>query len=313
MSALQIYLFGTVRIVCEDRPVTIQMNPAAQALLVYLLLFRHRTHRRDVLIDLFWGNHDEGRARRCLSTTLWRLRSQLEPAPIPHGPYLATTATGDIGFNTGSDYWLDVAIFEAKVTPVLARPVSAMATADALELEKALQLYTGELLEGYYDDWALRERERLRGLYLKSLGRLLLYYQHLGHYENSLACGQKILDIDPLREEIHREMMRLYLQVGQRALAVQQYETCRRVLAAELKISPMAETQALYAQIVSASGHDPRPAGLLDEQSNLRQALQQLNLATRGFDEAREQLQRAIQIVLHFIDNRDQGSPHRGE
>ena len=222
MSVLHISLFGNIRIVHDDRPAGLQMKPAALALLVYLLLHRHRSHRREVLIGLFWGNHDEERARRCLSTTLWRLRSELEPAPTPHGIYLITTAAGEISFNRECDYWLDVANFEEKIVHGLIHPVATMAVADAQELEEALQLYKGDLLEGFYEEWTLRERERLRALYLKALTRLMLYYQQHGIYERSLVCGQKILDMDPLREEIHRAMMRLYLQSGQQVLAVQQ-------------------------------------------------------------------------------------------
>jgi DNA-binding SARP family transcriptional activator len=131
------------------------------------------------------------------------------------------------------------------------------------------------------------------------------YYRHLGAYEESLAYGQQILSYDPLREEIHRDMIRLYLESGQRALAVRQYERCRETLAAELGIAPMAETQALYAQIVPAAGHHQPQAGPVRESISLEQALRQLRLATKGFDEARKHLQRATQLVEHLTKHRD--------
>ena len=185
------------------------------------------------------------------------------------------------------------------------QPITALGATNVQELEQALQLYTGELLEGFYDDWVLRERERLHLLYLNSLARLMCYYRHHQAYEQGLVCGQQILNHDPLREEIHREMMRLYLENGQRALAVRQYETCREALAAELGIPPMEETQALYAQIVPAADHQWPQFNRVSQPINRQQALRQLRLARQGLDEAREQLQRAIQLVERLTEPQD--------
>ncbi|MFQ5854953.1 MAG: BTAD domain-containing putative transcriptional regulator, partial [Anaerolineae bacterium] len=210
MSILRISLFGDVRIARDDWSSEVRVTRSVQALLAYLLLQRHRVHPREVLAGLFWGDHSENRARSCLSTALWRLRSALEPEGIPRGTYLVRTPAGEIGFNHESDHWLDVAVFEEQAGRVLAQPIDVTESAKVQELENALRLYTGELLEGFYDDWALRERERLRFLYLNSLAHLMHYHKYQGAYEESLAYGQQILQHDPLREEIHREMMRLY-------------------------------------------------------------------------------------------------------
>jgi DNA-binding SARP family transcriptional activator len=229
----------------------------------------------------------------------------LEPPGTTQGTYLATTPSGEVGFNSLSDHWLDVAVFEEPVEQVLKQRAATLTAADVQKVEQALPLYTAELLEGFYDDWALRERERLRLLHLNSLARLMDYYRHHGVYEKSLAYGQQILSHDPLREEIHRDMMRLYLESGQRALAVRQYERCRETLAAELGISPMADTQALYAQIGSAASPHQLQTSSVRESITLEQALRQLRLATKGFDEARERLQRATQLVERLTKRQD--------
>jgi DNA-binding SARP family transcriptional activator len=272
-----------------------------QALLAYLLL-QHRSHSRDALAGLFWGERRQDQARSCLSTTLWRLRGILEPVGVAHGTYLVITSIGEVSFNWASDYQLDVALFEEQVGRGLAQPDDVLTVIKAHELQAAVQLYTGELLEGFYDDWALRERERLRSLYLSSLQRLIEYYQQQGMYAESLACGQLILQTDPLREDIHRALMRLHAAQGERALAMRQYEVCRDLLAGELGIVPLAETQTLYAQIRLVDGS--RPTGVESgEPTNLQQALHQVQVAMHGLDEARERLQRAVQRVEHFAQD----------
>jgi DNA-binding SARP family transcriptional activator len=50
--------------------------------------------------------------------------------------------------------------------------------------------------------------------------------------------------------------MRCYMQLGRRGAAVQQYERCAALLAAELDLEPMPEIQDLYRLIVSTGERD---------------------------------------------------------
>lgn len=302
-GGLRIALFGSVRITLDDHQPGEKVTRTAQTLLAYLLLQRQRSHSRDVLASLLWGDRDEAHAHSCLNTALWRLRGLLEPPGIPRGTYLATTAAGEVGFNPHSRYWLDVAMFEAQVSRVLALPIATVPAADFAALRGALDLYVGDLLDGLYADWVLRERERLRCLYLSGLAYLMDYYQLHAAYAESLVCGQQILRHDPLREEIHRAVMRLYLQTGQRALAIRQYEQCRDTLAAELGILPMEETEALYAGIVlpaTPAEAQPLPAATPPA---LQQTLPQLMLAIHACDQAREQLRLALGVLERLIED----------
>lgn len=298
MSDLRIFLFGNVQIIHADSQTIVKMTRTTQALLGYLLLHRHRPHQRELLAGIFWGDHTDEQARSCLNTALWRFRQVLEPEGIPRGTYLLTTSTNEVSFNPASDHWLDVAIFEEGASQVLAEPIEAMEGTDVHTLEQILQLYRGELLEGFYDDWVLQERERMRRLYLNSLAHLLYYYKHQRNFERSLVCGQRILDQDSLREEIHREMIRLYLDSGQRALAVRQCQACKEILAAELGIPPMEETRVLYKQCIQSPGSQQ---GQTEELTLQKHALQQLRHAMQQFEEARGELQRAIQLIERFI------------
>lgn len=308
MSVLRVRLFGTVQIDRDDYSAQSKISPKAQALLAYLLLYGPRLHHREMLAQLLWREYTEKQARSCLSTTLWRLRGALEPeGNISRGTYLLTPSIDEVGFNWESEYWLDVATFEKQVKQVFSKSIPTVQTAEIQLLENALQLYTGELLEGFYDDWAIREQERLNGLYLDSLEYLMRYYHYCSAYEKSLACGQRILAQEPIRESIHREIMRIYLETGQRTLAVRQYETCREVLAKELKLDPMEETQALYAQalqgqyqLAMAMPQDKLHEALTQLSlvaKNLDATQQQLRLIRQKFDQAQQEFQHAVRLV----------------
>jgi DNA-binding SARP family transcriptional activator len=297
MNSLRISLFGDMRIAHDNGSVMANVTRTTQALLAYLLLQPHRPQPRDVLADVFWGDRSQERARNCLNTALWRLRRILEPAGTPDGTYLLTTPAGDISFNWQSEHWLDVAVFESEVRQILVKPIAGLKPEDVHHFEEALQLYTGDLLEGFYDDWAIRERERLRQLYVSGLNHLMRLYQQQGEFDKALASGLKLLDLDPLREEIHRSVMRLYCDGGQRTLAVRQYAVCRDLLQQELGIQPMAETQSLYAQLVQNADEPAAPESLDRELLHIRHALQQLSLTLRSLDKIRDQLQHALQLI----------------
>ncbi len=300
MVALRINLLGVMRVSHGAEAIEDRLNRPVQGLLAYLVLFR-RVHAREMLLNLFGGDYSEVRARKCLNTALWRLRKELEPQGVPRGTYLITTSMGKVGFNRQSNYCLDVVEFEKHVQKALAKPCDVLTTKEARQLEDALNLYTGDLLEGFYDDWALRGRERFYSLNLQGLAHLLKYYRHHKDYDKAISCGQKILDHDPLREEIHREIMRLHSANRQRALAIRQYETCCRILDDELNVGPMDETRQLHDHICNRTKPDLNPSDRQVNPGTAHQILNQAQEALREFDRVSEQLRRMTKRLEQFI------------
>jgi tetratricopeptide (TPR) repeat protein len=193
-----------------------------------------------------------------------------------------------------------------------------MGEGDARRLEDALRLQTGELLEGFYADWALAERERLRFLNLKSHVRLMFYKKHLGAFEDGLAWARRALVLDPLREEIHREVMRLYAANGQRSLAIEQYRTCCRVLDEELGIPPMEETQQLVSQILKGADVAPESSGTeapfgegVGRGLALGRALEEIHLAMRCAEKVHRELQLAIRHLEKLTPPHPVPASHR--
>lgn len=299
MDTLQITLFGQISVVHPNHTAPLKISRNLQYFLAYLLL-QHHLVPREVLMEVFWVDDPPERARSSLTTALWRLRQVLEPHGVSTGTYLVASNAGEVGFNWDSSHWLDTESFESHVCPFLRKSLSVLTEDDIKRLEGILPLYRGELLEGSYEDWALRERERFRSLYFTCLTRLMTYYTSHNNFEKSIAYGHDILQLDPLREEIHRDLMHVYLQCGQRALAIRQYTLCRELLSRELGVSPLAETEILYQQIIesscSASAADggeltPEIAYLLNE----------FQLVKRALEETTKRLVRITQSVNRII------------
>jgi DNA-binding SARP family transcriptional activator len=300
MGALEIKLFGPVQISHDNWKTKVSTTRVIQGLLAYLLLQRHRTHSREGLASLFWGEQNEERARGCLNTSLWRLRTILEPTGIAQGTYLMRDDSGNIGFNRESRHWLDIADFEGEINRILRIPYESIEEEQVKKLENVMLLYDGDLLEGFYDDWILREREKFRALYLNSLAYLMKYDRFHGGYEKALGYGQQILEIDPLREEIHREIIRLHVENRQRSEAVRQYKVCCEVLQTELDIQPMEETQALYQQFVLADKTSPLPHPKSD-QNDIFEILKDLQLIAQSMEQMQAKLAREIEFLENYF------------
>jgi DNA-binding SARP family transcriptional activator len=132
-------------------------------------------------------------------------------------------------------------------------------------LAQAAALYRGDLLTGFaldeapFEEWLVRERERLRELVVEALARLLAHQRAVGgKAEEAVHTALQLLGLDPLQEPVHRTLMRLYADGGRRGAALRQYQQCVAALQRDLGIEPEAETKLLYQEILRR--RDERPA-----------------------------------------------------
>lgn len=276
---LELRLFGTGQANYNGQPLSGFPDQRASLLFCYLILNAH-SHHRERLAAVFWEDVPVAVSRKHLSQTLWRLRQMLQTISVPVEAYLRIDKER-IAFAASSDYWLDVEVFEGTITRYQDIPGQKLTTTQANELEQALALYTGDLLEGIYEDWCLFKRERLNLLYLDALGKLMIFHETNKTYEKGLAYGEKILGYDNTRERVHQQIMRLYWLSGQRSAALAQYKHCTQILREELGARPMKATTQLYEQMLN-NQFNPTPNNLpnnaLSPLVNTEDALQTIAL-----------------------------------
>jgi predicted ATPase/DNA-binding SARP family transcriptional activator len=251
-SGWQITLLGGLRAEGEGRVISRFPRQKAGALLAYLAYHMPHPQRRDALIELLWPEGDLDSGRNSLSVTLSWLRQQLEPAEGAAGPVLLTDRTS-VRLNPDA-VTSDVAAFDA----ALHAAERAGTRGERIEaLAEAIGLYRGELLPGHYEDWVFHPREWLAERYFQALGQLLACLEEAGYLARGVEHARRGVQIDPLREEAHRNLIRLLIASGQPAAARRQYEELERRLKQELDATPSAATQALLVPI-----HEPAAPSL---------------------------------------------------
>lgn len=301
MASLDIRLFGALRVGRDGRPLERLPGKRVKDLLAYLLLTRDTVHARDHLAGIFWGDQEESRARHCLNTALWRLRQALGDGE--DGQTWLFIDAHSIGFNPASSMRLDVAAFEERIA--LAERVERQSPGQyAALLHEATSLYTADLLVDCYDDWCLLERERLQRIYQRSLQALLDHHAAHGRPDLAIDLGHRILSRDPLREDVHRDLMRQYLAARLPSEALQQYRACEDILRRELGIEPMPETQALLPRILTSwTGPVSRPAEDAP-MPELADVIAALRSAARGLEEARARVETALTMAERLAGGR---------
>jgi DNA-binding SARP family transcriptional activator len=239
-------LFGRFQ---ARRPSPDWISPDArkmQEMLSYLLLFRQRSHQRDVLAGTLWSS--SASSRKNLRQSLWQLQDKGLPDEDPAAPPLLLVGKDWVQVNQ-EQIWLDVAELEAAFDLVASIPGEKLSHGQAAAVLKAVGLYRGDLLEGWHEDWCVFERERLRAIYLAMLEKLLGYCEATGRLQEGLVYGERLLRHDRAHERAHWRMMRLSYLAGDRTGALRQFERCRTALKDELGVEPGRLVTTLYEQI----------------------------------------------------------------
>ena len=240
----RIELFGGLRAQRGDKIIERFSTQKAGALLAYLAYYCQRAHPREVLVELLWQESEPKVGRHRLCQALYSLRRQLEPPGVSTGAVIVAKR-----FSvqlTPAAVTTDVAEFEAALKAAQQTDSPPEPTHHLLT---AVELYRGELLPGYYDEWIEQERKRLEEEYLRALDRLVKYLAQAHDFDRALIYARRAVNADPLREEFHRALMRLYADAGQPAAALEQYHELERLLKEQLNAVPAAATRALARNI----------------------------------------------------------------
>ncbi len=231
-------LLGTLSLVTADgrEAGSLLTQPRRLALLAYLAAATPQgPHRRDTLLALFWPELDQEHARAALRQSLHVLRSALGAD--------AMVSRGDE--EIGLDFeriWCDVAAFARAI--------------DGGQTEQALDLYRGNLLEGFFisdapefERWLESERARLSGVAARTARTLAESCERRGDLSTAVQWARRAIGLAPNDEGLLRQLIAVLDRNGDRAGALQAYEQFAQYLAEEYEAEPAAETKALLAAV----------------------------------------------------------------
>ena len=249
-AALQLCVLGRFGLGPASR-VPRTLPKKAQALLAYLVMQHARPVPREQLAELLWGRSGGEQARRSLRQCLMAVRAALKA-----GDQTLMTE-GDSVALVGPAMAVDATAFE---TLARSQNVDDLAAAQAL--------YRGEFLAGLqiasepFVEWLLVERRRLASAMSEVLYRLAAGRQQAGEIAQAIPVAERLVEVDPLREDGHRLLMQLLTAAGRRDAALIQYARCVDLLRRDLGVAPEPATAALAASIRGGEAPAARAAAV---------------------------------------------------
>ena len=254
MAHLALALLGDFQATLDSRPPAGLSSDRLRGLLAYLAVESRQEHPREQVAALLWPERPDREALSALRFALSNLHHVLGYQQA-QAPFLIITRSY-VQFNPASDHWLDAAEFQRLTSRT-----------DLASLEQAAALYRGPFLDGLsiadspaFEEWLLLKGEEIQRSVLALLDRLAALHLAAGDTAQAARWARRLLELDPYREQAHRQLMAALSLGGERSAALAQFEACRRLLAQELSCEPEDETQELYTQIRDGALAQLQPA-----------------------------------------------------
>ena len=232
---LEVYALGPGYVMVNGQPVT-SWEGHLPRLLFFFALDRPLVTRSDIC-QAFWPDLPLDQAVNVFHVTKRRLHKALGFDVLLHegGHY-----------RVNPDLRIQYDILEFVGSLVEARSSAEPAAA----WQRAIDVYRGVYLQGHDDPWIIDRRADFQEGYLEALAELARIHDAEGRYEHALGLFLRAVSEAPNREDIHREVIRLYGTLGRRGEAAAHYQRLERDLAEQYGISPSPETQAVYQEAV---------------------------------------------------------------
>lgn len=239
-NAPMLHLFGgpyvTLANIRQDVP------EGSKRLLAFVALLRKRIERRHAAGTL-WPQGGDRRAAGNLRSALWRLR----------GTGLDILVADKWSLRLCEDVEVDVHLVGEWASRVIDGNTQDGDLAVSPSWIDAL-----DLLPGWYDDWALMERERLRQRMLHALDALSRHLADAGRFADAIDAAMLAVSAEPLRESAQRTLIEAHMTEGNVVEARRAYQRYRQLVRIELGVEPSHD---LLTIVRSPPGQPPPIAG----------------------------------------------------
>ena len=197
-----------------------ELPPGVQRLVAHVCLAGRPP--RSAIAGHLWPDVSENHAHGSLRSALWRLHKVAPGLVDVNGSSLALADGVHVDVRELGDWARRVRDPHCRLN----------------ELEVPDAGLRGELLPGWYDDWVLLERERIRQLRMHALEHVATRLTAAGRYGDALQVAYAAVGAEPLRESAHRTVVRVHLAEGNLVEALRAYEQFRILLRDDLGIQP---------------------------------------------------------------------------
>lgn len=243
LTMVEFRILGAITLRREDGNLdhSFLAGPKRLGLLTYLVLARPRGYqRRDKLVALFWPEQGQKSARNALSNMLYQIREVLGKQAVE------SRGTEEVCINP-ERVWCDAVAFEK--------------TLDEGELQKALELYHGNLLPGFhvgdvsneFMSWLDSERQRLRGRLAVAAWHLTEQAEKAGNLTYARRWAKKAVSYSEFSEDTYQRLIAFLRRISDYRGALKAYDEFATRIREEWAMEPSDKLKGLIEEVKQES------------------------------------------------------------
>jgi LuxR family transcriptional regulator, maltose regulon positive regulatory protein len=248
----EIRALGELVVVIDKVPITRWRRAKALEIFFYLLEKDKPVHKEQIINELWLEDNPTDQAFR---STIHCLRKALGEGCIvsQNGSYFL-----DFAVSFRDNIWYDVTNFQQhhkQAKQFIEQHDEEQAKQSLLAM---IDLYRGDYVQSFYNSWCLFRRDELRSAHLDAQNKLAHIFFSQERWEESIHYWQNMLGVDHCLEEAHYGLMRCYLRLGKRGMALRQYQKCVQTLQDELSVAPGIAIHNLYQRLIETNIRRPQ-------------------------------------------------------
>jgi len=246
---LSINMLGEVNITYKGEKIVDSLSNKTVAMICLLVLNREKDLSKEKIAYYFWPDSSEEASKYNVRYNLWAI-----------GKLIPKDAAGETLIISGKDCCSINNKYRFSCDRIILDSYNVKAKSSINDLLRLKGLFKGDFLEGMYlkncnefNEMILFERVICQKKQVELLEELAARYGDCERFEDSLKTLEEMLIIEPYNETFAYKIMNMYSLIGNRTAAINFYKKFEKVLRSNLGISPDAELQLSYSNLLESS------------------------------------------------------------
>lgn len=258
----ELYLRG--ELISEDK----WIRKKSKILLVYLMSDSNRIHTKDEIIDLFFDDMPAEKADMAYHSAIYNIRTALKIYDIKSDkPKRSKDKTYD--YNPQYIVYEDKTLrlnpdFYYKADNVEFEKLYNKTKLPSLSIEekithsfKAIDLFKGDFLPGYYDSWSEELRVKYKNMFITLCEELIKFLEAEKRFDEVIKYSELLLKEDKLNDSAHISIINAYTKLGNIKMAKSRYEIMLKIYNDEFGEKPQSKTLDKIALILNQVAGPP--------------------------------------------------------
>ena len=274
MISIKLFMKFSMEIDGQDATQALGNSRKSRRLLEYLILHRGEALSSTELCKMLWPDDEISNPESALKTLVSRTRSALgKYDPLLHKCIITTH--GAYRWNMNIPQTVDVFMFETLCLELL--QVKEFHGDEEELIETALTLYKGDLgAMSDMGDWIISRNTYYNSLCAKTTRHIIRLMEDKQYYAGIARVTQRGLSVDPLDEDMNLTLMRSFVKLNRRDMALNHYHRVQNMYLNEFGLHLPVSIQNAYKELIRSG------QSMDSDIDTVRRTLMQANMASKG-------------------------------